>query len=263
MKTSIDEAAKKTMQKTGKGFFFVVLVMMSMLFIVCQVAIAQNEAGQTDENVQAQPKNLNDYFRGKYKFRGTDIVMSTVRRTPYGPKGHLGLSGHIKMSNVQAAPGEHGLERAIARAFLEEEAVLLGITDMNEFREDKVYKSDLNITYVLYRRYINNLKLEEVYIDIAIGTDETIRSVDATLVPVSPEAYEASTKKTLPESRVREIVLRDLRSSGDDQHLGKVQKYVIDEPPYVIWDIMSRWHYRVDAFTGEILRKTTTQIGTY
>jgi hypothetical protein len=256
MKTNLDELTDKAGQKTWKGFFLVVLIVMSMLLIVRQVAAAQNETGQTDENAQAQPKNLNDYFRGKYNH--IDFVTSDVRQTTIGPKGHLNISSDIIIGNVQAMHGEHGRSRAIARAFIEEEVVLFGITDLKELREEKVYKSDLNYIFVLYKRYINNLELKGMYIDITINTKEKISSVVATLVPVSPEAYEATTKKTLPESRIREIALRDLRSSGDDQHLGEIKKYVIDEPPYVIWEIMSRYLYRIDAFTGEILYKEST-----
>jgi hypothetical protein len=263
MKTNFDKVAKKSEQKTGESFFLVVLIVMSMMLIICRVAAAQNEAGQTDENVQAQPKNLNDYFRGKYFFHPIGYVRSSIRPTQYGPKGSLTLVGvEIRLENVQTALGEHGRARAIAAAFLKEEAVL-GITNINGIRELKLHTDEYNSTHIMYGRFINNLELEGMRINIEVDSNENISWVDAKLVPVSPEAYEATTKKTLPESRIREIALRDLRSSGDDQHLGEIKKYVIDVPPYVIWKVMSRWLYRIDAFTGEILYKESTIIPDY
>jgi uncharacterized membrane protein YkoI len=265
MKTNFDKAAKKSEQKTGESFFLVVLIVMSMMLIICRVAAAQNEAGQTDENAQAQPKNLNDYFRGKYKFHPVGDVRSTVRPTPHGPKGELSLMGvEIKFENVQTAPGEHGRARAIARAFLEEETAVLGITDMNEIRELKLNTKEYNSTHIMYGRFINDLEIKGLRINIEVKSNETIGWVNAKLMQLSPEAYEATTKKTLPESRIREIALRDLNSSGGDEwKISEIKKYVIDVPPYVIWKVKSSWNYRIDAFTGEILRKTTTLIGPY
>ena len=55
-------------------------------------------------------------------------MTSTVQQTPNGPSGKLHIRGNITPKNVKAAEGVQGRARAIAEAFLEEEAELLGIT---------------------------------------------------------------------------------------------------------------------------------------
>jgi hypothetical protein len=257
-----EPATGKRNQSPNLGGWIMAGVLVAVFSVFGQ-AMALNEPAQPAKNEQAQPaKNLNEYFRGKYIFRNsTDFVTSSIRPTLYGPKGRLGISAEIRMGNVPSLPSEHGQARAIAKAFLEEEGAVLGITDMNEIHETKVYRNEENTTFVLYTRIINGLELDGMYVHIAIRKDGIIRSVDATLVPVSPEVYEATTKKTLSKEQIRRIVDQDLRSfprkgSKPDLSRAEFNKYAVPDVPYVVWDVKAGRHYRIDAFTGEILRKT-------
>ncbi len=155
-----------------------------------------------------------------------------------------------------------GQSRAIAKAFLEEEATIIGITNFNEIGEIKLYTNEEKITFLLYGRFINGIELDGMHILIAIGADQTIRSVNATLVPVGPEVYEATAKETLSKEQARRIAGQDIKSfprKGSKPDLSKIEfkKYAIADAPYVIWDARAAGrHYRIDAFSGEILRKT-------
>jgi hypothetical protein len=163
-----------------------------------------------------------------------------------------------------------GRARAIAKAFLEEEAIMLGISNIGEIKEMSidVFTSpytNLTTTNVNYRYYIENLELENAYIQITIGHDENIRSVSAELVPTPPELYEAVKKKTLTEGEILKIVKQDLESAGIDSkemRVLSIKTVAIPSPPYVIWkaDVNlkkggGRWKYRIDALTGELLEK--------
>ncbi len=84
--------------------------LMFATFVVFGQSMAQNTPDQPAKLEQAQPaKNLNEYFRNKYDFQNpSDFVMSSVRSTPNGPKGSLGISAEIRMGNVLPLPMEQG-----------------------------------------------------------------------------------------------------------------------------------------------------------
>ncbi|MBI4685611.1 MAG: PepSY domain-containing protein [Nitrospirae bacterium] len=248
------------------------------LLLSGQAAIAQNEHANDQTATKKAKKledyftgkeNLNDYFGGKYKFHPTGYVRSSIRPTPHGPKGDLDLTGvEIEFKNVSPLPGELGRARAIARAFMEEEAVILGITDMEELREYEIKKFDgfvKGITHIYYRRYIGDLELEGAYIDFTIWPDGTITRMYAYLVPVSPEVYDAVRKERITKDKALKIIEHDLKSAGSDPKrikIENIQEKAVPDSPYVIWEALvqltkgrGRWLYRIDAFTGEILKK--------
>ena len=125
--------------------------------------------------------------------------------------------------------------------------------------------TNLTTTNVYYRRYINDLPLENAYIQITIGHEENIRSVSAELVTSPSELYEAVKKKTLSESEIRKIIEQNLGSFQKDlmgMKISEIRKIAISSPPYVVWTANAgvksdhgMWGYKVDAFTGEILKR--------
>jgi hypothetical protein len=169
------------------------------------------------------------------------------------------------MGNVQAFPGEHGQARAIAQTFLEEEAAGLGIVDLTQYRVREIREDeDTHTVHIYYDRYINKLEVEGANINISIRSDGIITSVDADLMPISPEAYRATTKKTLSKERIQQIIKQDLtsfppkwRKPGWKPDFSNIQfrKYAVPDKPYVIWKVDSAFRYTIDAFTGEILKK--------
>lgn len=199
-------------------------------------------------------------------------MTSSIQETPHGPLGSLHIRGTFLPGNAPPASGGDRNSRAtaIAGAFLEEEAALLGISNMDELRtigpqSEKVYGREM--TRIMYYRYINNVKLEDYIIALTIGPDEAISHVSAALKPTPPELYEATARETLKENKLREIIGRDLRSAGfNARHLkiSSVQKFGIHTPPYVIWNAYANafleggpgsWEYRIDAFTGEVIKR--------
>lgn len=247
-----------------------ILFLFYALFLLTPIAIAQKMSADSAHPLKINGKEVKEYLIEKYKLRKHD-VSSTLQHTPYGPEGKLHLRGDIVpkyIANAKEIKNREDRARAMAKVFLEEEAGLFGITNMDEIRKVKTntiqgYKGQ--VTSVHYRRYINNVELENMYVRVTIGPDETITSVGAELIPTPPELYEAVKKKILTEGEILKIVKQDLESAGVDpkeMRVLSIEKAAIPSSPYVIWKVDvnlkksgGRWKYRIDAFTGEILEK--------
>jgi hypothetical protein len=251
-----------------------VFLLLSVLFVFTQTASAQNEPDVIDQPYKINGKEVKEYLIEKYQLHKIhkDDLTSILQQTPYGPSGKLHINSFekpITPQNVVITDASvQGRARAIAQAFLEEEASLFGITNMEEIREIRVnaIKGDRGgVTSVHYRRYINNLELENMYIRITVGPEDTITNMDANLVAPPPELYQAVKKKILSEAEIRRIVEQDLESAGvdsKDMRVLSIEKAAIPSPPHVVWKVDinlkksgGRWKYRIDAFTGEVLEK--------
>jgi len=256
-------------QRFNSLSFLCSAILMLMIFLGCGRAFAQDDAPTPAENTQRQSaKNLNEYFRGKYKFERSGSVQSSIRQTEFGPRGNLHLFDvEIGFDNITDLPGEDGHARALAKAFMEEEADVLGITDMNEIRESRFSKNDgfvKDIVVINYARYIGELELEGSYFEVRLWQNK-IRSLSTALVPVSPELYAAAREKRMSKDKAVKIVERDIKAAGHDpkgMKLWSIKEIAIPDAPYVIWHVNcgvergGRWLYRINAFTGEIIKKS-------
>lgn len=223
-----------------------------------------NPSSSTDQsnNPHESQHKFEKYIKNKYK--QIQHAESDVKQTMHGLSGRVWLSGDIVPQKKAAIdltkePDRHVRARAIAKAFMEDEAVLLGITNPEEIREANIKTSEGfggDYTHIDYRRYVNDTNLGDV-LQITIGPDENIFNVQAQLVPVPPEVYEATKKKTLTEEEIRSIVEADLKENNINTHGNQIQlnKYAITDPPYVIWIASLHWRYTINAFTGEIIDK--------
>lgn len=176
-----------------------------IIFILCSTSYAQANPPQTevhDKSLKSYklPPNLKKHLQKKHKDQ-IEEVTSDLQETPQGPRGSLIITGHIKPKNVESlSKDKTGRARAIAHAFLKDEAELLGLSDLSEMREykilsDKVYAGEY--IHIYYVRYINGLQFENTSLHIKIGPepDESITYVDASLVPAPSELYHAVEKK--------------------------------------------------------------------
>lgn len=254
-----------------RGWILSVLFLLYALFLPTPIALAQNEPDVIDQPYNINGKEVKQYLVEKYELKKHDVT-STLKQTLYGPEGKVHIRGDIASNNATIAQGINSREdraRAIARAFMEEEVNLFGITNMEEVREiwiDTFMSPYTNLTTINihYRRYINDLELKDMYIQITIGPDENIRSVNSELVSVPPELYQAVTKKTLSEAEIRRIVVDDIKTNPAAKKTFKdiggttsleLKKVATSSPPYIIWKVKSVWEYVINAFTGEILEK--------
>lgn len=237
---------------------------------------------QEGESLTLNGQGVEEYLTQKYHInRQAHDVSSTLQQTPYGPQGTLHFRGEMapppgRVTRNMVTTGEttHDRARALARAFLQEEAALFGVTNMEEIRETKIGTDkghDGDYTYLRYGRYIHGVELEGVDVRMAVGPDETIRHGMAQLAPAPPELYEAARRPTLTEADIRRVIEADLQApevTPGDIQISKLKQLAIPAPPYVLWTAWAyvadrggggqgSWDYRMNAFTGEILKKTS------
>lgn len=224
-------------------------------------------------------KHLSDKYPGLEKKE----TFSNLKQTEYGPAGELDISGKIAPkggwgSVLDGKEGKEERARAIAKAFIGEEAILFGITDMEEMKEQFFKTDEIGFTHISFERYVGGLPIKNVYITIHIGPDETIRSLQSKVVAPSPALYQALANKTIGKGKVFKIVRDSLKPTPDsDVSVGvsKAYKEALLDPPYVIWNVETtsfetingqprdwQWEFKIDAFTGEIIQKREKPMAT-
>lgn len=215
---------------------------------------------------------LKAHLAEKYRVESVDVSELTPEDQALYRSLYV-LGNLTPRAPVSPEAGEHGKARAIAKAFIHAEApTLFGMAAAN-IREFKVSKDAIGgtpETSLSYRMYVDSLPLWNAGIVISVDEDDRIRSLVAHLVSTPPALLQAAKRQTLDEQRIRRIVLADLEADVKNLEKADVAKYYfqnrdkmpietmrwgIPTPPYVVWDVKSIWDYRIDAFTGEILRK--------
>lgn len=219
-----------------------------------------------DDNIHQSPQKFKKYVKDKYK--QISHAESDVKQTSHGLSGRVFILGNIVPQkkpeiDLSKKPDKHIRARAIAKAFMEDEAALLGITNFEELRESNIGTDNGfggEYTHINYKRYINNINLGDV-LQLTIGPDEYITGIMASLVAIPTEVYEATKKKTISEEEVKSIIEADLekeyfkRDYKNNKYVKIFNKLVVTKPPYVLWDAFYFYYYEIDAFTGEILSK--------
>jgi Zn-dependent metalloprotease len=150
--------------------------------------------------------------------------------------------------------------RAIARAFLEEEATVLGLGPLSELREEGLDTDRFGTTRMSFQHYVGGLRLEGGHALIAVEASGEIRLFMGNLVPVTQALKQAVQQPTLPEARIRAVIRDDTRARGFDPRQVtalKMEKVAIGRAPYVVWIAepapVPPVEYTIDAFTGAIV----------
>ncbi len=227
---------------------------------------AKPKPEESPENKQKN-KELKKMLLKKYDL-DKEALTIRLEHTPHGPKGHLHISGKMSPTNIPKKNNSLVLKlnkdsnaEAIALAFLEEEADLLGITDLNEYISHRIVVSAEGYTNIFFGRHINGISLDDTAIRVTVSPELFISSVSATLELAPPQLYAMAKQDTLPEEQIREIavkVFKEVDHYSDLTNIKKsmtVQKIAIPTPPYILWKVESRWQILFDAFTGDVLEK--------
>jgi Zn-dependent metalloprotease len=214
------------------------------------------------------PPNLLNHFQGRYG-AVDDFLISTLQETADGPLGHINIRGHIVPAGEIQGVTREERARATAIAFIKEERELLDIGNPAELRETSMRIDEQGGSAIAYGWYLGDLPLLDSRIQIHTGPDGAISRVHATLKPVPPELYEAIGKRTLKENEIIKIVQRNLVLPGRENEVKLISepgKFASWRSPYVVWAALASvedkpaWSYTIDAFTGEILRKSCTAV---
>ena len=180
-------------------------------------------------------------------------------------QGYLQIKGHIKV-NISKMADSDKQSRAIsiAEAFLKEEAAILEISDLNDFKRSSSLDGKGNL-YISYKQLLGDLEIEPCgmpYITLIVGSDESIISLYADVVPVSAEMRKASLMNTITKEESMVVVERELNSHATTTtfQITSSEKYFSSRSPYIIWHVSVRggqkpWVYILNAISGEIIRK--------
>lgn len=271
------EALKNlTETKRSRNIFMIALFLVLAFLVFKDVTYAQTPLIDKSLKSYKKPANIKKYFEDKYKDQmDVGSLTSDLQETPQGPRGNLHISGHFKVKNVEETSNKADRARAIAKAFLRDEAELLGLPDLNELHEDSIATNmghDGEYTSIYYTRYIGNLPLENSRIHIGIRPDESIELIDASLAIARSELYQAAAKNRLTKEEASKIVENDMkiRREAKKIKIGSASEVAIETAPYVIWHINvtqqdqqeTEWGYTVDSITGRIVRKGKVQRAT-
>lgn len=206
-------------------------------------------------------EELKRYLRKKHK--KIDDATYDYRNIRNDPSLSVHISGDIRLEKIPDIEDRNERVRAVARAFMEEEAELLGITDISEFRE---YHFEHEIgaiggtTDIRFQRYIHDVEVEHAQIRMSLKDDGTIWSISAYAKPAPPEMYAAAVKETISVEQAKHIIEEDYKAArirDIDKMLAlvKPKKVLIPVPPYVVWKASGIWAYTINAFTGEIIER--------
>jgi len=212
------------------------------------------------------PPNLLQYFKARYVTVNESSAFR-LKETPDGPLGDLHLYGAIRPAVNRGGDTPEERARSIALAFIEQEAAILDIPDLAEIREFPFKVRDDGRANISFYRYIGGLRLMYAYISITIDADGAIRSVNASLTPVSSDVYWAVKRETISPERAMKIVEDDLtrRDQKFELTIEEPAKVATWLPPYVVWGVLGArrgtplWAYSIDAFTGKILGRECTE----
>ena len=255
-------------------------LLIAALVMVISIGLTRGGPDQAARgHLYTLPPNLLIYFQEKY-VDVDDFLISTIQETPDGPLGHINVRGRLAPGIEIEAETREERARAAAWALIENEAELLDIKDLSEIREMD-YKTISNGDAVFqYQRFIGEVTLLWVSIRVDVGPDDRITRFYANLVPVSREVYEAEKRENLDEDEIIRIVTEDLTPPAQEAisnptyaeqktpvRIVNARKLADWRPPYIIWGVAARkgvkppWSYTIDAFTGEILKKSCTAHG--
>jgi len=202
---------------------------------------------------QDTPNVKKQYFLNKYNDQ-----IDQIRVYPY-----LDIKGHIKPKVTLPLTGDKlGRSRIIADAFLKEEAGVLDITDLNDLNGLPPHIDGRGGYVITYIETLAGLTVEpcgDPRVDIVVGPDESIVSVFAQLVPISPEMRKAATK-TIKQEQADRIVKEALVSNATTSNLSILYSriYFRATSPYIIWHVAAGqkqkpWNYVLNAITGEVI----------
>jgi len=213
------------------------------------------------------PPNLLEHFKSRYG-QVDESLISNLQETPDGPLGQIDLTGKIFTSADVRGMARDERSRAIARAFIKQEAALFDLDNPGGLVETGFSVTEEGTAVIHYQRRIVGLPLRGMFIRIEVSDEGAITRVHANLTPVPSALQVAVGRRTLAKDEIKKLVQHDLVRGGKNTTT-RVEEPALEatwRPPYVVWTARGAtgekpsWAYDLDAFTGEILNKLCTAV---
>ena len=203
------------------------------------------------------PPDLLQYFKARYG--AVDVArVDTMMVTPDGLSGNFIVIGRMRPTVDPGGDTPEARVRAVAKAFIEQEATLLDIPDLAELKETSLGPGEFGQT-VRYARHIGKFELLGSSIRIDVAPDGAITFLQASMVPVPYDLYPASRRSTISKDEAMKAITHDLwRDPKDPPGVDQLKLVAISEHPYIVWTAVSEegWLYSVNAFNGSIVSKS-------
>ena len=216
------------------------------------------------------PPNVLEYFKARYTQSWDGSLTSRLAATADGPQGSLDVSFKSNRGAPVASPLSDEQADAIARAFLQNEASLLDISDMSEIRKQEFKRTDDGTVVAHYQRYIGGILLFEESFRVEVDPVGTVTRLHARLVPTPLGLYQATDRRPIALERAEEIAHQEL-TDQDTPTFDEPKLMATWQPPYVLWYAGGRlgpeqnhaWTLGIDAFTGKIEKRTCMDTRVY
>ena len=152
---------------------------------------------------------------------------------------------------------------SVAAAFLNENAALFGIVDVDDLILVSAEIVAGGASFVSYHRQVGGVRLSNFSIKFHIDPEGRIERIWGR-IPAAPEDLYASVQRPiLTEEEAREVAITELLATGRDIWLATRMTLILEsKPPYLMWQAYNtspgnggtiHTKIKINAATGEIL----------
>lgn len=209
--------------------------------------------------------SMQKHFEARYKKKKPEL--RTMEFYNNGVLKKLSISGDFTPKGLDTNFKTEKDVRRIVNAFIKKEKKILRLDNssysIKEHSNVGIRIREGSGTGILYNIFINGIQYRGGIVDVGLNPKGRVVALRMRLPPDTPEFKEAVARiKTdiLSEEELREKVLSQVSGFFDkllwDTELYLSDKYVIDEAPYAIQEMVYGKHsLKVDLFTGKVIEK--------
>jgi len=184
------------------------------------------------------------------------------------PSGNFFISGDLtpKYSiNIYGMVGKND-PLTLGRTFIMENPKLFGVTDFDQdFKVVKMAKDRFGNTHILYHRYMNEVRVDQIAIYLHINNENKIYYANGYIYPIKSDLITASRNNRaeyLTELDIQKIVELDLEENKGNLKFKKIEKIIDPSYDEIVWRVdvvivkgLGRWIYLIDSSSGLVLKK--------
>jgi hypothetical protein len=152
---------------------------------------------------------------------------------------------------------------SVAAAFLNENAALFGIVDVDDLVLVSAEIGADGASFVSYHRKVGGVRLSNFGIQFHIDPEGRIERIWGRIPAIPEDLYASVQRPILTEEEAREVAIAELLATGRDIWLATRMALILEStPPYLMWQAsntspgnggMIRRIIKIDAATGEVL----------
>ena len=258
MKMLTEKIYIAAVKKISFIFGAVVLAMLGQSALMVNSAVAASWADKAE---------MKHYIQQKYKVRNSKITLPGSM-TANGYSGTVNIRGDLNPSTA----AQTDTPEVLVNKFLTEEAEFLGVINVSDLSLS-AYDTTRRGGKFYYMYFINGIPAANWNIGLRVDfSSNQIWAISGSIYPISQQMLTAANKPTLTKQQVRDMIsgaelrLYEKQKAGEvtegatynPARVGeeRIAKFLIPDPPYVVYKVESHFRYTINAFTGEVLEKS-------